>query len=101
MLPPLAVSLCWRLHGAAVYGAVGIALGLREEVVMTPWEIVMELGLWQKHHPQAVLWGLGALLTGTLALATLGRRTRPVQQTHGSARFATPADIRAAGFTAP
>jgi len=68
---------------------------------MTPWELSMQFGLWSKQHPQAVLWGAGGLIGATLALAALGKRRRPAQTTHGSARFATPSEIAEAGLLAP
>lgn len=60
-----------------------------------------QLGLWLQDNPE-VKWygmgGLGALLLGT---SLLGRRGRLPQTTHGSARWATPKEIQAAGLTAP
>lgn len=58
------------------------------------------LGAWQQWSPNAGLWvagGFGALL---LATHLCGQRRKP-QYTHGSARWATPSEIQAAGFTAP
>jgi type IV secretion system protein VirD4 len=58
------------------------------------------LGTWQKASPHAGLYvvgGIGALML----VAHLCGGKRPVQTTHGTARWATPDEIRAAGFTLP
>jgi type IV secretion system protein VirD4 len=65
---------------------------------MDPVNVLQQLGAWGQAHPWQVLGGCAALPACAL-LARLGlpqhRRTRT---THGSARWATPREIRRAGF---
>lgn len=63
-------------------------------------EALMALGQWGKEHPGLLLSGIctAPVLMAGVKLLTQGRRVR--QQTHGSARFATPREIRKAGLYA-
>ena len=61
---------------------------------MTPIDAVLTLGTWARSHPWHILGGMGTapvLATG-IWLAT--RRRRQHQDTHGSARWATPQEVR-------
>jgi len=66
---------------------------------MNALEALRQLGIWGQHHTSLMLWGVG----GGLALMALGnlllRRRRPPMTTHGSARFATPREVRGAGLS--
>jgi type IV secretion system protein VirD4 len=67
---------------------------------MTLHQVWDTLGAWQHASPHAGLYvagGIGAVLL----IAHLCGGKRPPQTTHGTARWATPAEIRAAGFTLP
>jgi len=68
---------------------------------MNVFDLTHQLGLWAKQHPDLLLYGGGGFLALTLGVSLLGRTRRPRQTTHGSARFATPQEMVAAGLTAP
>ena len=68
---------------------------------MNVLDLTYQLGLWAKQHPDVLLYGGGAFMALTLGVGLLGRARRPGQTTHGSARWASPSEIRAAGLTAP
>jgi type IV secretion system protein VirD4 len=65
---------------------------------MNPAELLMDLGRWgQAHHTEMLVGLLGVpLLLGGARLALHGRR--PAATTHGSARWATPREVRQAGL---
>jgi type IV secretion system protein VirD4 len=67
---------------------------------MNPFTLVTQLGAWGQSHSQEVLWGLGTV-------AALGAGSRVIRRwrhgdptTHGSARWATPREVRKAGLDA-
>ena len=68
---------------------------------MNPLDTIMQLGLWGKAHPTEVLLGFGAvpLLAGKPRAWQL-RHRRGATTTHGSARWATPREVRQAGLYA-
>lgn len=69
---------------------------------MTPLEAVFQLGLWGQSHHETLLYGLGVGVAGALSLGlVMGHRRQRAGTTHGSARFATPAEIRRAGLLGP
>lgn len=68
---------------------------------MNVMDLTYQLGLWAKQHPDLLLYSGGGFLALVLGASLLGNRGRPAQTTHGSARWATPREIRAAGLTAP
>ena len=65
---------------------------------MTAVDLILELGRWGQAHRTEVLAGLvGApLLLGAASLALRSRQ--PAATTHGSARWATPREVRRAGL---
>ena len=67
---------------------------------MNPLDTILQLGLWAKAHPTEVLLGVGTvpLLAASLGLAA--RHRRGATTTHGSARWATPGEVRQAGLYA-
>ena len=68
---------------------------------MNVLDLTYQLGLWTKQHPDLMLYGGGGMLALMLGASLLGRKRRPSQITHGSARWASPKEIVSAGFTAP
>src|SRR5712691_10455164 len=68
---------------------------------MNVFDVTQHLGLWAKQHPNLLLYGMGGFMAFTLGVSLLGRARRPRQTTHGSARWATPQEMVAAGLTAP
>jgi type IV secretion system protein VirD4 len=67
---------------------------------MNPLDSVLALGTWGQHHAPVVLGSLVAvpLLAGLVGLVKRARRTDVT--THGSARWATPREVRTAGLMA-
>ncbi len=67
---------------------------------MNPLDTILALGTWSQHHSREVLGGLLAvpLLAGLLGLVKRARRTDAT--THGSARWATPREVRRVGLMA-
>ena len=68
--------------------------------MMNVLDLTYQLGLWAQQHPDALLYGGGGFLSLMLGAGVWGRARRPRQTTHGSARWATRGEIRAAGLTA-
>jgi type IV secretion system protein VirD4 len=68
---------------------------------MNPMSLIMQLGVWGQSHRWQVLYAMGAVLLGvTLLGLLLGRRRHGKETTHGSARWATPREVRRAGLMA-
>src|SRR2546426_2914514 len=65
---------------------------------MNPVDLILHLGTWGQHHSREVLGGLVAapLLLGGASL--LRRWHRGESTTHGSARWATPREVKRAGL---
>src|SRR5262245_34492210 len=68
---------------------------------MTVFELLTTLGTWGQRHPRELLYGAAALpvLAGLAHLAV--RRRQQHSDVMGSARWATPQEIKRAGLTAP
>jgi type IV secretion system protein VirD4 len=64
-------------------------------------EMSSQLGLWAKAHPHLLVGGMGGMCALMLGAGLVGRAKRYKQITQGSARWATPHEIRAAGLLAP
>jgi len=60
-------------------------------------EAIPQMGTWMAHHPQVVVGGMAGLLAlmGVTSLLTRNQGKVPLT-THGSARFATPKELRRA-----
>src|SRR5215471_9116002 len=72
----------------------------RGEGMSTPLDVIPRLGQWGQQHPMAMLYGAGAAI-GLAALASSVRRWRQGHETmHGSARWATPREVRRVGLYA-
>jgi type IV secretion system protein VirD4 len=68
---------------------------------MNALELILRVGQWGQAHSQEVLGGLIAapVLVGAASLAL--RYRRGVSTTHGSARWATPREVRRVGLVGP
>jgi type IV secretion system protein VirD4 len=68
---------------------------------MNPMQLVLALGTWGQHHRWQLLYAMGAVVFCTSVLGLLlGRRRHGEGTTHGSARWATPREVRRAGLMA-
>ncbi|HSX82645.1 MAG TPA: type IV secretory system conjugative DNA transfer family protein [Candidatus Saccharimonadia bacterium] len=68
--------------------------------MMTPTDLWNALGAWQKASPYAGLYVAGGFGAVLLAAQLWGKKRQP-QTTHGTSRWASPAEIRDAGLTVP
>jgi len=68
---------------------------------MTALDLVHQLGVWGQQHPREILGALVAVpvLAGLAGLMTRSRRA--VSEVLGSARWATPREVKRAGLCAP
>jgi type IV secretion system protein VirD4 len=64
------------------------------------FEALLALGTWGKTHPQLMIGGIGAVPILMAGVKLVTGRGRGRDDTHGSARFATPREMRRAGLYA-
>jgi type IV secretion system protein VirD4 len=65
---------------------------------MNPMPLVLALGTWGQSHRWYLFWAMAALFLLALVAGLVGRQRRAEATTHGSARWATPREVRHAGL---
>jgi len=77
---------------------VGAGLCPKDGAMSMPLAFLEQLGQWAQYHPQLVLWGVGGGMA-LMVVVNLLRRTKASLTTHGSARWSTTTEVRAAGLS--
>jgi type IV secretion system protein VirD4 len=67
---------------------------------VNPFEAILALGQWGKAHPQLVIGGICGVPVLMAGIKLVTGRGQGRDDTHGSARFATPRELRKAGLYA-